>query len=61
MMEATAVSPEGRITPYDLGLWTDSKQRHFAIVSFIKEQGATPQSDRPCWRKACSDQPWKGG
>jgi 2,4-dienoyl-CoA reductase-like NADH-dependent reductase (Old Yellow Enzyme family) len=40
--EATAVSPEGRISPGDLGLWTDE---HIAglsrIVKFINSQGAT--------------------
>jgi 2,4-dienoyl-CoA reductase-like NADH-dependent reductase (Old Yellow Enzyme family) len=63
MMEATAVSPEGRITPYDLGLWTDHQAEAFRpIVSFIKEQGATPAIQiAHAGRKACSDQPWKGG
>lgn len=63
MMEATAVSPEGRITPYDLGLWTDEQAEALRpIVSFIKEQGATPAIQiAHAGRKACSDQPWKGG
>ena len=63
MMEATAVSPEGRITPYDLGLWTDQQAEALRpIVSFIKEQGATPAIQiAHAGRKACSDQPWKGG
>lgn len=63
MMEATAVSPEGRISPYDLGLWTD-QQAHVLrpIVSFIKEQGATPAIQiAHAGRKACSDKPWLGG
>ena len=51
MMEATAISPEGRITPYDLGLWTDQQAEALRpIVSFIKEQGATPAIQiAPCW------------
>lgn len=63
MMEATAVSPEGRITSNDLGLWTDQQAEALrSIVSFIKEQGATPAIQiAHAGRKACSDQPWKGG
>jgi 2,4-dienoyl-CoA reductase-like NADH-dependent reductase (Old Yellow Enzyme family) len=41
--EATAVSPEGRISPHDLGLWKDEhidKLRH--ITAFIEEQGSVP-------------------
>ena len=63
MMEATAVSPEGRITPYDLGLWTDRQAEALRpIAAFIKEQGATPAVQiAHAGRKAGSDQPWKGG
>lgn len=41
IVEATAVSPEGRITPSDLGLWKDehiSKLKH--ISDFVHSQGA---------------------
>lgn len=39
--EATAVLPEGRISPQDLGLWNDSQRDEFArIVRFIHTQGA---------------------
>ena len=39
--EATAVVPEGRISPQDLGLWNDSQRDAFArIVNFIHSQGA---------------------
>lgn len=39
--EATAVSPEGRITPDDLGLWKDEHIEGLKrIVSFIESQGA---------------------
>ena len=63
VMEATAVAPEGRITPYDLGLWTDRQAEALRpIVSFIKEQGAAPAIQiAHAGRKACSDKPWKGG
>lgn len=43
MMEATAVSPEGRITHGDVGLWDDAQIEGLAsIAAFIKKQGATP-------------------
>ena len=39
-MEATAVSPEGRISPADLGLWNDEQIAPLArIVRFVREQG----------------------
>jgi 2,4-dienoyl-CoA reductase-like NADH-dependent reductase (Old Yellow Enzyme family) len=39
--EATAVLPEGRISPQDLGLWNDAQRDAFArIVDFIHSQGA---------------------
>jgi 2,4-dienoyl-CoA reductase-like NADH-dependent reductase (Old Yellow Enzyme family) len=39
--EATAVSPEGRISPEDTGLWNDEQRDAWApIVRFIKSQGA---------------------
>src|SRR5262245_46208854 len=43
MVEATAVSPEGRISPHDTGIWSDDHARAFQpIASFIKAQGAAP-------------------
>src|ERR1700744_4670041 len=39
--EATAVSPEGRITPQDLGIWSTEHIAPLArITSFLHEQGA---------------------
>lgn len=39
--EATAVSPEGRISPYDLGIWKDEHIPMLQkITGFIHEQGA---------------------
>ena len=63
IMEATAVSPEGRISPADLGLWDD---HHIAalkpIVDFIKTQGAVPAIQLAhAGRKACTNRPWLGG
>ena len=41
LAEATAVSPEGRISPQDLGLWSDDQVEPLArIVRFIDAQGA---------------------
>lgn len=41
IVEATAVAPEGRITPSDLGLWNDNQISGLsAIVSFIHQQGS---------------------
>src|SRR4051812_16573453 len=40
--EATAVTPEGRISPEDTGLWNDEQQSAWArIVEFVHGQGAT--------------------
>ena len=40
--EATAVVPEGRISPEDTGIWNDEQQAAWArIVDFIHGQGAT--------------------
>src|SRR3954453_7604074 len=43
MQEATGVSPEGRISPWDAGLWSDAQASTYArITKFIKDQGAVP-------------------
>jgi 2,4-dienoyl-CoA reductase-like NADH-dependent reductase (Old Yellow Enzyme family) len=40
--EATAVTPEGRISPEDTGLWNDEQQAAWTrIVDFVHAQGAT--------------------
>ncbi|MBI3479998.1 MAG: NADH:flavin oxidoreductase/NADH oxidase [Nitrosomonadales bacterium] len=60
MVEATAVAPEGRISPYDLGLWSDRHAEALApIARFIREQGAAPAIQLAhAGRKASSDAPW---
>lgn len=63
IQEATAVSPEGRITPGDLGLWDD---RHIeklqGIVKFIYEYGAIAGIQLAhAGRKASCAKPWDGG
>ncbi len=61
IVEATAVSPEGRITPADIGLWKDEhipKLRE--IVSFIHDQGARVGIQLAhAGRKASMDVPWR--
>lgn len=62
MQEATAVSPEGRITPADVGLWKDE---HIAglsqITAFIQQQGAVAGIQLAhAGRKASHTSPWNG-
>lgn len=61
--EATAVTPEGRITPYDLGLWNDEQAAALQpIARFIHEQGAVPAIQLAhAGRKANTARPWEGG
>jgi len=61
--EATAVTPEGRISPSDCGLWNDTQAEAFApIVHFIAEQGAVPAIQLGhAGRKASVMPPWQGG
>jgi len=63
MVEATAVSPEGRISPWDIGIWSDRHAEAFTrITSFVKAQGALPGVQLAhAGRKASTDRPWKGG
>lgn len=43
IVEATAVSPEGRISFHDLGIWNDAQVEALKpIASYIKEQGVVP-------------------
>jgi 2,4-dienoyl-CoA reductase-like NADH-dependent reductase (Old Yellow Enzyme family) len=59
--EATAVSPEGRISPRDLGIWSDPHIPSFQrITSFIKAQGAIPGVQLGhAGRKASTNVPWR--
>lgn len=63
MAEATAVSPEGRISPDDSGIWSDAHSEAFVpITSFIKEQGAVPALQLAhAGRKGSCSLPWLGG
>jgi 2,4-dienoyl-CoA reductase-like NADH-dependent reductase (Old Yellow Enzyme family) len=60
--EATAVSPEGRISPDDLGIWKDEHIEKLAeIVRFLKEQGSVAGIQLAhAGRKASTTSPWKG-
>jgi 2,4-dienoyl-CoA reductase-like NADH-dependent reductase (Old Yellow Enzyme family) len=62
MTEATAVSPAGRISPEDLGIWTDAQADALArIVSFVRDQGAVPGIQLAhAGRKASKRRPWEG-
>lgn len=60
--EATAVSPEGRITPGCTGLWNDEQAEAWApIASFIEAHGAVPGIQLAhAGRKASASRPWEG-
>jgi 2,4-dienoyl-CoA reductase-like NADH-dependent reductase (Old Yellow Enzyme family) len=62
-VEATAVSPEGRISPADSGIWSDAHAEAFkSIARFIKEQNSIPAIQLAhAGRKASTDVPWRGG
>lgn len=61
--EATAVSPEGRISPNDLGIWKDEHVDFLKrITTFIKAQGSVPGIQiAHAGRKSSQLPPWKGG
>ena len=61
--EATAVEPRGRITPFDVVLWSDGQIEPLQRVTrSIKENGAVAGIQiAHAGRKACSDRPWTGG
>src|SRR5512143_3281746 len=63
MVEATAISPEGRISPDDSGIWEDRHAKAFApIARFISEQGSVPGIQLAhAGRKASTDAPWRKG
>jgi len=63
IQEATAVSPEGRITYGDVGIWKDEHiDKLQQITSFIHAQGAIAGIQLAhAGRKASHDLPWKGG
>ncbi|UNK41516.1 NADH:flavin oxidoreductase/NADH oxidase [Luteimonas sp. S4-F44] len=60
--EATAVLPEGRIAPEDVGLWNDAQTQAWAsIAAFVRAQGAVPGVQLAhAGRKASTYAPWRG-
>jgi 2,4-dienoyl-CoA reductase-like NADH-dependent reductase (Old Yellow Enzyme family) len=62
MVEATAVSPEGRISPSDSGIYLDDHVESFGRISrFLKQSGAVPGIQLAhAGRKASVTKPWEG-
>ncbi|MDB5191699.1 MAG: namA [Segetibacter sp.] len=60
--EATAVSPEGRISPSDLGIWKDEHIEPLQrITKFLKEHGSVAGIQLAhAGRKASTKKPWEG-
>ncbi|MEA2165217.1 MAG: hypothetical protein QOK37_3344 [Thermoanaerobaculia bacterium] len=63
MIEASGVSPAGRITAWDSGFWSDEHADAFRrIASFIESNGAVAGIQLAhAGRKASTDVPWRGG
>jgi 2,4-dienoyl-CoA reductase-like NADH-dependent reductase (Old Yellow Enzyme family) len=61
--EATAVSPEGRISAQDTGIWNDAQRDAWrSITAFIDAHGAAPGVQLAhAGRKASVFRPWEGG
>jgi 2,4-dienoyl-CoA reductase-like NADH-dependent reductase (Old Yellow Enzyme family) len=59
--EASAVSPEGRITLGDLGIWSEAHQTALArVAAFLKAQGSVPAIQLAhAGRKASMARPWE--
>ena len=62
LTEATAVTPEGRISPEDLGLWSDAHAEALApAIDFVRRQGvAIGIQLAHAGRKASTYSPWRG-
>jgi len=62
MVEATAVTPEGRISHGDTGIWSDAHVEPLArIARFLKAQGAAPAIQLAhAGRKGSARRPWRG-
>jgi 2,4-dienoyl-CoA reductase-like NADH-dependent reductase (Old Yellow Enzyme family) len=60
--EATAVSPEGRISPGDAGIWAEKHVEPIARINrFLKQHGAVPGIQiAHAGRKASASRPWEG-
>jgi len=62
IVEATAVAPEGRISPADSGIYTDAHVEPFAkLAAFMKQHGAVAGIQLAhAGRKASANKPWEG-
>ena len=62
LMEATAVAPEGRISPSDAGIWSDAQAESYRrITAFVEGAGAVAGIQLAhAGRKASTAAPWKG-
>ena len=62
IVEATAVAPEGRITPGCAGIWTDAHAEAFRpAIAAIRSAGAVPGIQLAhAGRKASANRPWEG-
>lgn len=62
-VEATAVTRDGRISPGDMGIWSDAHVEPLRrIASFVKSQGAVAGIQLAhAGRKASCEVPWRGG
>jgi 2,4-dienoyl-CoA reductase-like NADH-dependent reductase (Old Yellow Enzyme family) len=62
VQEATAVTAEGRISPWDAGIWTDAHAEDYRrITDFISSQGAVPGIQLAhAGRKGSGRRPWDG-
>ena len=64
ILEATAVNPEGRITPWDLGLYSDANEQALGkILDALRAQSPISWGMQlaHAGRKASSEAPWRGG
>lgn len=64
IIEATAVEPEGRISPADLGLWCDETESSLGrVLSAVRQYSAIPIAIQlgHAGRKASTAPPWEGG
>lgn len=61
-VEATAVEPRGRITPFDLGIWSDEHAEALRpIAHCIESNGSVPGLQLAhAGRKASTARPWEG-
>ena len=62
-VEASGVTPEGRITPWDAGIWSSEHARAWKpVAQFIRAQGSVPAIQiAHAGRKASCNKPWLGG